>query len=96
MRGAGISQRTSRPYLWAVSKGCDSRCFRWRFDGARGRGSRHGLPLEFEGEIASARAVAEASDVESGASAARHDGGGVGGFGAVMVDVVVLQERSDV
>ena len=30
------------------------------------------VPFEFEGEVASARAVAEASDVEGRAAAARH------------------------
>lgn len=31
------------------------------------------VPLEFEGEVACARAVAEASHVEGGAATARHD-----------------------
>lgn len=35
---------------------------------AAARGSLHDVPLEFVGEVARARAVAEASHVESGAA----------------------------
>ena len=42
-------------------------------DGGRfGRGSGN-VPFEFVGEVASAGAVAKASDVEGGTTAARHD-----------------------
>ena len=58
-------------YSAAIRNG---RCSKGRRSGGRGPGN---VPFEFVGEVASAGAVAEARDVERGATAARH--------GAVML-----------
>ena len=42
-----------------------------------GRMALKDVPFELVGEVASAGAVAEAGDVESGTASARHDGAGI-------------------
>jgi hypothetical protein len=75
VRGAGMSQRTRRPYL--------QYSYQFQFDTAKGDGRirlqhsftvaarRRNLPLKLVSEIASTRAMAEACYVESG-TRARH------------------------